>query len=386
MNNSSQEETPNPPPIPQVKKGRRCCGFPLWAFIVVNVVVMILIAAAIIIPLAFFVIRNQNVGSSDVQPALQQCQAQLTCANGGTNVVNQGLCSCICTNGFTGNNCTVSGATGCTTTALTGDTNIKDVTLGDAIPRLIQQAQANFSIPLSATTILAKFNAENLSCSAENALVTFDGQSTRQSDGSTEVTDPSGPTDALNAAGRLGVVDGIAYDIVTVLLGDPGTTTVMRTDASQAINNRRAPAGLNTVSTTPTTFSTIFATTVSLGVSISRASTTFITPTTTRTITTTINTAPTPTATFTVTEETLDFARVAVLFILQEETLDNAETAQGALQNFFSSASAGKIRSGYGVSTGQAMNITLGNGNSVDLIRRAVDTGGAIIGGTGVTA
>jgi len=96
----------------QGKKGRRCCGLPLWGFLLILLVVLIVIAAAVVIPLEFFVIRKKNV-NNDAQSALQQCQDQLTCANGGTNVVNQGVCSCICTNGFTGFDCSIAGADGC---------------------------------------------------------------------------------------------------------------------------------------------------------------------------------------------------------------------------------------------------------------------------------
>src|SRR5690606_22940464 len=53
------------------------------------------------------------------------------------------------------------------------------VTLGQAIPRLLAAAQGNFSVPLSGTEILARFNSDSLSCTAQNSLVTFDGRSMR---------------------------------------------------------------------------------------------------------------------------------------------------------------------------------------------------------------
>ncbi|KAK1995050.1 hypothetical protein LX36DRAFT_672736 [Colletotrichum falcatum] len=164
------------------RRRRRCCGLPLWAFIVIVVIVLGLIAAAVVVPLEFFVFRRNRASAPPAEPALSQCQNQLKCENGGTNVISQGVCSCICINGFTGQTCTVAGATGCTTTNLQGGgtpTSLSNVTLGQAIPRLLQQAQANFSIPLDGTDILAKLNTENLSCIAQNSLVTFDGRSSR---------------------------------------------------------------------------------------------------------------------------------------------------------------------------------------------------------------
>lgn len=390
-NNTSREDIPDSPDSGS-RRRRRCCGLPLWAFAVVVIVVLIIMAAAIVVPVEFFVIRKQNVNQS-AQPALQQCQAQLNCQNGGTNVVNQGVCSCICTNGFTGFDCSSAAATGCTTTSLTGDTNINNVTLGEAIPRLIAQASTNFSIPLSPTAILAKFNAGNLSCSAENALVTFDGQATRQGDASEVVTDPTGLTAAAAVGDNvLPVADGVAYDIVTVVEAPSTTETLDHPSilpSVPAVNNPAADAGFSTIITAPTTFSTYFATTITFP-----RPTTTITPTLTRTITTTI---PVPTSTagagtgagavpgtnFAVTEEILDFARVAVLFILQEDSLKDAETAQNVLQRLFSTASVGMTSNSIGVSIDQAKNVTLGNGNSVDLVQFRVDSGGNLVGGKG---
>ena len=369
------------------RRRRRCCGLPLWAFVLVVTTVLIIAAAAIIVPIEFLVIRKQNADRG-AQPALQQCQAQLNCQNGGTNVVNQGVCSCICTNGFTGSDCSSAAATGCTTTSLTGDTNISNVTLGEAIPRLIAQASTNFSVPLSPTAILAKLNAGNLSCAAENALVTFDGRSVRLGGALEVVTDPSGSTNAAVLGDNvLPVADSVAYDVVTVIEGPSTTTTlahsrVVLLPTVPAVNNVAADVGFKTVITAPTGFSTYFETTITFP-----RPTTTVTPTLTRTITTTIvpPAAPTPTSgagdSFSVTEEILDFARVAVLFILQQDSLQDAETAQNMLQRLFTTASVGMASGSNGVSVDQAKNVTLGNGNSVDLVQYRVDSGGNLVGG-----
>ncbi|KAK3394106.1 hypothetical protein B0H63DRAFT_517260 [Podospora didyma] len=357
------------------KQGRRCCGLPLWGFIVIMIVVLLLIAAAVVIPVEFFVVRRQNANSGS-QQALEDCQSRLVCANGGTNVINQGSCSCVCSNGFTGIDCTVAGSIGCTTILANGNNN---VTVGDAIPRLIQQAQTNFSIPLSSSGILAKLNAGNLSCSAENALVTFDGQTTRQG---AALALPAGVLGAAN------VVNGILMTTITIMVGDFTTFTLdagtaalgKPTSAAASItrsagNQPIAGTGFSTVISAPGTF----VTTLSVG-----------RPTTTSTVTTTMpmSSSPSgtlnPTATFSVTEEVLDFARVAVLYILQEESLSNAETAQVTLQRFFTDVTPGASASSSEVSVQSARNVTVGNGNSVNLVEFFIDTGdaGGRVGGT----
>lgn len=73
------------------------------------------------------------------------------------------------------------------------------------------------------------------------------------------------------------------------------------------------------------------------------------------------------------TEEVLDFARVAVLFVLQQEQIDAAVSAQSALQRFFSGA-------GQGFTNQAASNVSLGGGNSVDLLDFAVDLGNGSVG------
>lgn len=371
--NSQSERRPGVSQEPK-KQGRRCCGLPLWGFLLILLVVLIIIAAAVVIPLEFFVIRKQNA-DQDAQSALQQCQNQLICANGGTNVVNQGICSCICTNGFTGFDCTVAGADGCTTANLAGETNINNVTLGNAIPRLVQQA-TNFSIALSGTQILAKFNTGNLSCGAENALVTFDGQSTRQGAANAVVVDPENTN---NVASGPDVVNGVAIVTVMVMAGQSTTVTVDVPTYSRSGDALQTANGAGT-------FSTIFGTTISYP----PAETTVPSTTTTTVTITPPTSAPsstsTPTDSFMVTEEVLDFARVAVLFVLQEETLSNAESAQNAMQRFFTSASNSYLGTGSSVTPDQARNVSLGNGNTIDLVSLSIDVGQGTVGGTGSQA
>ncbi|KDN61988.1 hypothetical protein CSUB01_05053 [Colletotrichum sublineola] len=376
------------------RRRRRCCGLPLWAFIVIVIIVLGLVAAAIVVPLEFFVFRRNRADNPPAEPALSQCQNQLKCENGGTNVISQGVCSCICINGFTGQTCTVAGATGCTTTNLMGSgspTSLSNVTLGQAIPRLLQQAQTNFSIPLDGTDILAKLNTENLSCIAQNSLVTFDGRSSRAGT----------PTDDA------GVVNNVAVpvQIITLLPGQALTVTL-----GVDVPPRPSPdikGGFTTLSLSPPfRVTTISASSSTMWATIPIMSspsplpissptppseTTSSVPPTSTTITTTTTTTqgplfpsiplsspPAPRPTFTVTEETLDFARVSVLLILQRQTLTAATTAQSLLQRFFTTADQGSRQQNGGVTPTQALNVTLGGGNSVDLVNFLITIPGGI--------
>lgn len=334
----------------------------MWGFIVVMIVIVLAIAAAVVIPVEFLVIRKQSAGRQ-AQVALDECESQLTCANGGSNVVNQGTCSCVCTNGFTGFDCTLAPSSGCTTISLNGDRTINGVTVGDAIPRLLQQSEVNFSVPLSSTEVVSKLTAGNLSCSAMNALVTFNGQATRQ---------------AVVPAGVLGAAEsgGMALTTVTIMVGQFTTITLDPDVSFTSTPYRTTGAGSASAAGN-------FNTVVAVGggadttVTLNRSPTPTVTSTVTRTIP--LNTqTPTASAMFDVTDDALDFARVTVLFILQQSNLGDATSSQAILQRFFNSASPGAL--GGGVTIDRAQNLTLGDGNSVDLVNFRISTRKGIVG------
>ncbi|KAI1337097.1 hypothetical protein F5Y15DRAFT_161122 [Xylariaceae sp. FL0016] len=354
------------------KEGRRCCGLPLWGFLFLLLIIVSIVAVAVVVPLEIFVVKKSS-DAATTQPAESDCAN--SCANGGTSVITQGVCSCICSNGFTGSNCTVATTQGCTTTTIeNGSTNINNVTIGQAIPRLMADSEANFSIPLDATTVMSKFSSSNLSCNTENALVTFDGQSMRTQGALSEVTDFSGNPAVVQ--------DGASADIAPITLTvDPSQ------DATIIVNE---PTGTESIMvstlTTPTTLSgisTIFATTLTLTMpdestssATETATATTTTDSTSKASTTSSTTAaPEPTASFTVTQQVLDFARIAVLYVLQEETFEDASTAQTDLQKFFTDADS------YTMTMNQAMNLTIGGNNTVDLVNFFVNIGSEKVGG-----
>ncbi|KAI9163301.1 hypothetical protein HJFPF1_04907 [Paramyrothecium foliicola] len=341
-----------------IKPARRCCGLPMWAFILVVVLGLAVIAVAIVIPLQFFVFKtlgNQN----NADQSLEQCRTTLVCKNGGTNVISQGVCSCICTNGFSGPDCTGDRSDACTTTNLVSSDaskNIQDVTLGRAIPRLIAEASANFSIPLSGTTILAKLNSGSLSCIAQNSLVTFNRQSTRIGDGSAAVQDvdeASGEV-PLNLAGP--PISFISLHPGESLTFDPPRTTSSPTPSS-APGTTEQPSTVTPPPAPPPS-------------SLPPTITTSNPPTA----------SPTLISAFTITEEMLDFGRVAVLFVLQEQTAESAVTAQTNLQRFFSEVQRDGMRGGGGDKRTEALDLAIGGNNRINLIAFTVDLGNGPVG------
>ncbi|RYP11316.1 hypothetical protein DL764_000134 [Monosporascus ibericus] len=364
------------------KQKRRCCGMPLWVAIALLFILLCIIAAAIILPL-FFLVINKPADNGAAQPSTEECGGQVTCANGGTIVVNQGQCSCICSFGFTGSDCTIPSAQGCTTTSIdTPDSTVANVTVGRAVPRLLEDAQANFSIPLSAMTILAKFNSGNLSCNTQNALVTFDGQALQVEDATFEIEDESLDVTLLQADGApsktvlpetdatLMIADPAVTDGVSSVVSTYTSAPTFDSSVSSILDTTLSPRGHYKVSQYPTAGVPSPTTTTSS----SATTTPQPTPTSSSAMTT-----PQPTPTFTVDGEVLDFARVAVLYIFQEETLNDATAAQTSLDRFFSEAYSDNASPG--VIAEQAANVSIGGDNTIDLVNLFLDLGGDRIGG-----
>ncbi|KAJ9622693.1 hypothetical protein H2203_006343 [Taxawa tesnikishii (nom. ined.)] len=292
---------------------RRCCGMPMWLFVVLMLILVLLIAAAIIVPIVLIVIPHQNHSSSSSTAA--SCASSLPCQNGGTNILgSDGSCRCLCVNGFTGQTCATASGAGCTTTDIDGTNN---ATVGDAIPRLLQDAKTNFTIALDGSTILGLFSATNLSCTSENALVTFNGLSERSLEGRSEPAAETAPTKTLLAR------------------QDSISATVAAATAAATSNGIVFQSG----SPTATASSSAASSSASSDSSLSGAT-------------------------------SIDFARVAVLFVLQDSgELNDAISAQEAFTDYFGS---GTTETGQRIS---AQNITLGGGYTADLVTRTVLTG-----------
>lgn len=342
------------------KKGRRCCGMPLWLFAVVFLLLLCALAAAIVVPLEFFVFKNLG-SQAKTQSSLDQCRSDLKCQNGGTNVVMQGDCSCICTSGFVGKECEIGGTVGCTTTNLVssnGETTVRNVTLGRSVPRIIAHSMDNFTVPLSGTAILAKFSSTNLSCIAQNALVTFDGQSAR-------LGEPTVKVQSIAA-----VKNDVGINMA-LQAEEPETITAL-TEPAPAIT--AAPTlharGESSEEKTGTTEKLIVDPSATAG------------PTPTSSGKKPASTSTEDDGRFKATEEVLDFARVVVLYILQEQEPSDAEDAQSEIQKFFDQAS--ETDKG-GATTDDAEKLRVADEVTIDLINFTIKIGGRTVGGRNET-
>ncbi|RMJ23962.1 hypothetical protein PHISP_05177 [Aspergillus sp. HF37] len=280
------------------KRQQRCCGMRRRVFAIVSAAVLIVIALAVLLPVFLVAVPQQNAGDK------LQCEQTTSCKNGGISVSSDTSCSCVCTNGYTGSQCTVEGDTSCVTTEINGH----NATMGSALPRVLEDSEANFSIPLNPFTLMALFSQNDMSCMTENALVSFQGvrSKTRRffiqpdlsypaEQHSQTITKENPPTQTPSLAPRDGVatLNGILID------GSAASTT-------------QGPSATATESPTAT--------------KIMQNPSSSSTPTTTST--------PSP-----IPRKTVDFARIAVLYIFQQTAaLDAAMEFSENIQSFLTAA------------------------------------------------
>lgn len=271
------------------KPRRRCCGMSPWVFALVCALITIIILLAILLPVFLVAVPKANANH------MSKCEKTTPCKNGGVSVSSGEICSCVCTNGYTGSQCTVEGDASCVTT----EVNSKNATMGSQLPRLFEDSQNNFSIPLDSFTLMALFSQNNVSCMTENALVAFRGVSSkarrslpitlesdldnppRRDEPSQTITSQM-PTQTLarRDSGSIATMDGIIYD------GSAPTQTTS--------------TATTTLTTTQTTHET-------------QATAT-----------------PTP-----VPSKVIEFSRIAVLFIFQQTgALDAAMTSEDKIQSY----------------------------------------------------
>lgn len=287
------------------RNGRRCCGMSLCTFIIVMLLLAILIAAAIVVPVVLIVLpRQRQAAANDTGPSsLGHCPDSVPCQNGGISVVSDNTCRCICANGFTGDRCTTVADPSCIISNIgIGTEQFPNATLGDAIPRLLSGASTNYSIPLNSSVILSLFSTNNLSCTSENALVTFRGQSIGAREISQKIAggNPLSPTPAVSPlrptptpqadlSSRLeqrqvGTSNGIVFQLTKPAIATPRSSASSETSTSASSSSSTS--------------------------SSARASRT-----------------PSP--------ETVDFARIAVLFVFEQTgQLNTAVQAQDKIEDF----------------------------------------------------
>jgi hypothetical protein len=291
------------------KSGRRICGFSVKAFISIVIIVIFLIAAAVILPVFLIVLpkkyHSTTSSSVPVASALENCEKINPCSNGGSVVINlDQSCGCICTNGFTGAQCTTQSNAGCTNIAATGT---KSASVGTQVPDLIQAAQQNFSIPLDATALSSAFAVNNMTCTTENAIVTFPSSSSQKRDQMRELQDTIEHSGSNKIERRTDDLDYTSASSATLVTAST-TIAAASTTSATSMPMQTDASGLGTNSTSK------------------------------------------------------QFAKVGILFVLQDSRdLAVAVSAQENLSQFFLTAAKG------GMTIQEANNITLGSGYFMDL-------------------
>jgi hypothetical protein len=320
------------------KPGRRCCGLPLRIFSILMIALIILIAAAVTLPIVFIVLPRQH--SQTIATAASSCTTTTLCNNGGISVLSGTTCGCVCANGYSGPSCDQPPTSGCTTINFNSEAPISshdNATIGSSIPRLLDSAETNFSIPLNSATILSQFSGANLTCDAENALVDFNSKTQRR-----DAIDPG-------------------YAAVRDLENGNGIVIARQTTASSTASSATVVATATSTVGVITSDGIVLA-----GTSIASTSTTA-----SATITSAILTASAsalPSGQVSITQPVLDFSRVVVLYLLQESSIGAAILAQSNLQNVLlgSTFTPGPVALGGNVTADFLHGtVILGNGTTV---------------------
>ncbi|KAJ5624563.1 hypothetical protein N7510_000872 [Penicillium lagena] len=300
---SSNEDGPD-----SNRRRARCCGMPKWVFIFFCTIVFILVVLAIVLPVVLVAVPN---AASRDHPT---CAETVPCHNGGVSVSSGSECSCVCSNGYMGPQCTINGDGSCITAEVSNSSMTRNATMGSALPSLFQQSEDKFGMDLDPITLMALFSVNNISCKTENALVSFSQVNTGSSsnsrrsllagdDGeSSEFPSPSvwseEPTAVLEER-AVATMNGILYD-------DGGTP--------KASEDKDAKA------TQTTSTSTI------------------------PTATPTANSSPSSNSSSVVPVAVVEFSQVSVLYILQRTgSLNAAMSAESRIESYLTLTSSGDL-------------------------------------------
>ncbi|ETN45941.1 uncharacterized protein HMPREF1541_00123 [Cyphellophora europaea CBS 101466] len=153
---------------------RRICGMTVPCFTVTLIALILLVAAAVLIPIFLIVVPRQSstipTGAAASISSCSQADAS-RCQNSGTSIVTDGACGCVCSRGFTGKTCDIQGDSTCTTQDIAdGSTVYRAATMSRSVLRAFNDA-GRYNIPLNATTILGLFSTNGVTCADQGSLV-----------------------------------------------------------------------------------------------------------------------------------------------------------------------------------------------------------------------
>ena len=300
-----------------VKVHRRCCGLSMRTFCILAIFLFLLIAAAIVVPVVLLVIIPNSRTSSTSANAQDNCQAANPCLNGGVSILSGSSCSCICVNGYTGDKCGNAADPAC---AAVDPGFGQNATVGAAISRVLSTAQTNFSIPLSSPTIVGILSNSTLSCGSQNALINFNGQSSKTKRFFPLIADEPQPL-----SGPLILPDSIfrpSEPTITRNLIFPRQNAALSTASAGSADGIVFASETLTAASSATIAATATASIVAASATTSAAA------------------SARPNSNLFQSDDTLDFARILVLYTMQQVGAISAGIdAQNQVQQYFLSRS-----------------------------------------------
>jgi hypothetical protein len=301
------------------KRGRRCCGMSLTMFILVMIVLVVLVTAAVLVPVFLIVLPAMRQNKSVVD--LASCRREWSCENGGVQAVVAGNCGCVCVGGWTGNHCMTPPGPDCVTATVGG---IQNATMGQSILDIFQEAEKNFSIPLDTTSILGMFSLNNLACTGENTLVAFNQPREVRRDVTEKRIYPIQDLELDALDQELFIPDG------TETGGPQPTAKPTRLIAERNPAASAVGTSNGIVFQAPTTTADIHTTAAAVPASATAPSS-----------------SSTPTAS-SVSQKSLNFARVVVLYVLEQSaTVSVAANARSVLQNYLLQGGSESVEVGF---------------------------------------
>ncbi|KAJ5613533.1 hypothetical protein N7528_007187 [Penicillium herquei] len=319
------EPLPSHDDLPEeVSSQRRCCGMPRKWFILLCILIFIVVVLAVLLPVFLVAVPRENAEN-------HSCSHTTPCYHGGVSVSSGTECSCVCTDGYTGSQCTEVGDSSCVIAEVDSGGVHENATMGSSIPSLLDQSESKFSIDLDPVTILALFSLRNISCESEDALVAFSKVDASGSSGNTRrsLLSPVDTDVSVTFQGKANIdalkqpATSTRLDLVSRVMEArslASTTNGIYYDQADSSSDDAASTKDDSERATSATSSTTSMTT-----------TAEVTATATNTgasSTSTSSTANIPSG-------VLEFSRVAVLYILEKTgSIDSAKESETQIQTY----------------------------------------------------
>ncbi|KAF7717298.1 Uncharacterized protein PECH_007579 [Penicillium ucsense] len=309
------EALPSNDEPPQTKEPprRRCAMSRKWVLILCTILFIVLVLA-ILLPVFLIAVPKQMSSGSGSSNGTDACASSNPCQNGGISVSSGEQCSCVCSNGFTGSQCTISGGSSCSTAEVMNAAMHMNATMGNQLSDVFQ-ASSTFNVTLDSVTIMALFSMNNASCETENSLVKFNVPSASSNSSSSSNSKArrvvSLPLERSETADVDQKINASSLDTL-----ESSPTQAQRSVATSngiLFDNTATPTGATATSTLPSTTATAMAaSTGSAGSDTASNNTSKAVP-----------------------QRVIQFSQVAVLYILEKTgSLTSAIWSEGQIETY----------------------------------------------------